>query len=130
MPRIDERTGDIVIPDNRVSRTHCLLFSYFGYPAVFDLLSHNQTLINDVPVAYQMLKDGDLLTIGETVFRVRFIEALADNGMPKRPADAPSPAPVTLAPPDEGPDMISIEETEGSQQWHIVDSYEKAARKR
>jgi hypothetical protein len=36
----------------------------------------------------------------------------------------------TYPPPDAPPDMINIQATEGSQRWTIVESLEKASRKK
>ena len=125
---IGRRNGcDIVLQDRRASRTHCLLFNYFGYPAVFDLLSHNTTMINDEPVSYRPLKNDDILTIGNTRFRVKLVGPTV--GTRRRVKDKPSELPKPVAPKPE-PDMIDIEATESSQRWRIAEAVEKANRKR
>ena len=126
---IGRRHGcDITIASSRVSRTHCLLLNYFGYPALCDLLSRNQTLVNGQPILYRALENGDMVTFADSRFRVRlFGSALSErvangNSKPKRE--------VRLAPGPPEPDMIDIEATESAQRWSIADKLEKAARKR
>jgi len=126
---VGRRNGcDITIPDSRVSRCHCLLLSHFGYPAVCDLLSRNDTVVNGQPVAYRPLADGDVLKLGESKFRVRTAPSSvirrASNG--KRTGREP----VTLREPTPEPDIIDIEATESTQRWNIVERTAKASRKR
>ncbi|MCH8147876.1 MAG: FHA domain-containing protein [Planctomycetes bacterium] len=126
---VGRRSGcDIVISDSQVSRTHCLLFDYLGHPAVYDLLSRNETWVNDNAVAYHELKDDDLLGIGDTKFRLRLVESkvgkVGSNGKSKETA------PVSLESRSIPPDEIDIESTEKSQRWRIVENLEKATRKR
>ncbi len=126
---IGRRNGcDIVLGDKQVSRAHCLLFNYFGHPTVYDLLSHNRTLINGRPIVYQALRNNDILTVGDTKFRVRLLESKVGKGSSKDREDGQDDTnPAARAhPPD---DMIDIEATEGSQRWRIVDKYEKTERK-
>lgn len=125
---IGRRHGcDITISSSRVSRAHCLLLNYFGYPALCDLFSRNHTLVNGQPIAYRALENGDMVAFGDSRFRVRlFGSALSErvingNSKPK--------SVVKLAPPPE-PDMIDIEATESAQRWSIAEKLEKAARKR
>ncbi len=126
---VGRRSGcDIVISDSQVSRTHCLLFDYLGHPAVFDLLSHNETWVNDNTVAYHELKDDDLLGIGDTKFQLRLVESkvgkVDSNGKFKEAGS------VTLEPRSVPADEIDIESTEKSQRWRIAENLKKAARKR
>ena len=125
---VGRRSGcDIVISDSQVSRTHCLLFDYLEHPAVFDLLSRNETWVNDNVVAFHELKDDDLLGIGDTKFRLRLVESkvgnVDSNGKSKETAS------VTLEPRSIPVDEIDIESTEKSQRWRIAENLEKAARK-
>jgi len=126
---IGRRNGcDIVLPDSRVSRAHALIVTYFGHPAIVDLLTANQTFVNDEPIRFHGLKDDDRLTIGDTQFRVRLVgsrvgEKPSTNGKSKRSA-AETPLvsePVTS-------DLIDIEKVEGSQRWRVADDHEKLAR--
>ncbi len=127
---IGRRSGcDIAISDSRVSRVHAILFRYFGHPAVFDLLSKHPTLVNDAPVGFKMLKNEDLLTIGDSRFKVRIVNATvggkpSDNGKGQKLAGlAPAPPPPSADVPAE--DLIDIAQTEGSQTWRIADKIKK-----
>lgn len=117
---IGRRSGcDIVIPDERVSRVQALLLNYFGHPAICDLLSRNQTRVNDEVVSFQMINNDDVITLGNSRFRVRLVGSkvveAASNG---KKAES---KPVVLEPEDHPPDEINIEETESSQRWHIAE---------
>ena len=125
---LGRRSGcDISVSDPGVSRAHAILFTYFGYPAVFDLLSRNQTLVNDSPVSFQMLHNDDVVTVGQSRFRVRLVESSAPKAA--KSADVVRPS-VKLAPEPPSPDMISIQATEGSQRWHIADHMTQATPRR
>lgn len=138
---IGRRKGcDIAISDSRVSRAHALLINYLGFPTIFDLLSRNQTFVNASPASFQVLKNEDVLAIGDSKFRVRLVHAKYD-----RP---PATTPITIVGNDSAEaasgiqlsteataavasaDLIDIKATEGSQRWTIVDSLEKATRKK
>lgn len=126
---IGRRNGcDITIPDSRVSRCHCLLLTHFGYPAVCDLLSRNESLVNGKAVTYAPLADGDILTLGESKFRVR----TAASPIVERASNGKKTGKETLKLADQPaePDMIDIETTESSQRWQIVDRMAKTSRKR
>jgi pSer/pThr/pTyr-binding forkhead associated (FHA) protein len=122
---IGRRNGcDIAISDDCVSRTHALVFNYFGHPAVFDLLSSNHTLVNDRAVEFCQIKDGDIVGVGESQFRVHVRGSAITE---KAARDAQSGNHKADAPP---PDQIDIHATESVNRWGIVDNYEKANRKR
>ena len=115
---------DIVIPDNRVSRIHALLLNYCGHPAICDLLSQNHTWVNDDPIAFRMLENDDILTLGDSRFRVRLVgSAVVEKAA--RENNGTSTA-VTSQKPVHPPDEINIEETESSQRWHVADQISKA----
>jgi pSer/pThr/pTyr-binding forkhead associated (FHA) protein len=118
---------DIVIDDTSVSRAHALLLTYSGHPAIFDLLSRNKTFVNDAPVQFRLISNGDTVTIGESVFRVRVAGASVAAPAPtnKKAADGT----VALTPEQAKSDMIDIHATEASQRWRIADKMGKAARK-
>jgi len=125
---IGRRSGcDIVISDPQVSRTQCLLFDYQGNPIAFDLLSRNHTLVNDKPITHQQLRDGDIITLGGTCFRLRIVESkVGQGGVNGKQKQAAS---VTLDSKDIPADEIDIETTEKSQRWRIAERLEKATRK-
>jgi pSer/pThr/pTyr-binding forkhead associated (FHA) protein len=58
-------------PSSSASRRHCLLLVTETSASVRDLCSRNGTLVNQKRVIReQQLADGDLLSVGETTFRV------------------------------------------------------------
>ncbi|MCH7884355.1 MAG: FHA domain-containing protein [Planctomycetes bacterium] len=124
---IGRRSGcDIHIADDRVSRVHALVLNYFGHPAVCDLLSETGTFVNDERVTYRALKDQDIISIGESRFRVRLVGSKVGEPASKTPESAP-PA-IQLVDEEVGPDLVDIQAVEGSQRWHVADSLEKTAR--
>ena len=128
-------TCDIQLTDGSVSRVHAVLFKYNGHPTIVDLLSENGTLVNDEPVTLAELHDGDALTIGETLFRVRLASHQALKKLGANGASADGNGEVVkpsgdLAAPGHVDDLIDIQSVEGSQRWKIVDAYNKVARKR
>lgn len=119
---------DITISDNEVSRAHALLLTYFGRPALFDLLSSNQTMVNDQPTQFRFLANDDIITIGDTVFKARLldspvVERAGGNHKPAQAGSEPNPSPCDA-------DAIDIHATESSQRWRIAEKAEKASRKR
>ena len=121
---IGRRSGcDIVIPDDRISRVHALLLNYFGHPAVCDLLSQNHTWVNDEVVLFQMIKNDDVIGLGESRFRVHLVGSSVIERASNGNDGAAKPA-IKLQE-DHPPDEISIEETESSQRWHIADQAPK-----
>ncbi len=119
---IGRRAGcDIAITDNRVSRCHSLLLTYYTQPAIADLLSRNHTLVNGRPVPFTRMHDGDVITIGETSFIVRAVNALPDPASGNGKASAGNGSKSA----ERVPDLINIQETEGSQRWRVADSLDK-----
>lgn len=124
---IGRRSGcDITISDRRVSRAHALLLTYFGRPAIVDLLSQNPTCVNDLPVRFRVLANDDVITIGETRFRTKLLESTVGE----KPSNGriTQAEPIALAPPEECGDQINIGEVEGAQRWKIAESLERATR--
>ncbi len=122
---VGRRNGcDVVISDDRVSRVHALLLSYFGHPAIFDLLSRNGTLVNGEAISFHRLENNDVITVGESRFRVRLVgsavvERASGNGKAAK-------SPITVVPEEIPGDEIDIAETESSQSWRIADELAKA----
>lgn len=122
---IGRRRGcDIVISESDVSRAHALLVNYFEYPAIVDLLTSNGTLVNGEAVHFAVLKDKDVLTIGESQFRVRLIGSSV-GAKPGTNGKAASPGPIELVAEAAGSDLIDIHKTESSQRWRVAESVEK-----
>lgn len=139
---IGRRQGcDIHISSRYVSRSHALLVSYMGHPAIVDLLSSHHTYVNGNPVMFQILQDQDIVGIGDAQFRVLAVgpssvkpesgaHQKGDSVLPEDTAEVPPSEqqrpnpPIPLA----APDQIDIEHVEGSQRWRIADNYEKLTR--
>lgn len=64
------RGRDILIDDEKVSRTHAMIFVDEEGPSVVDLLSTNGTLVNGERVSDAELREGDLIHVGKTRFVV------------------------------------------------------------
>ncbi|MFO0728806.1 MAG: FHA domain-containing protein [Myxococcota bacterium] len=64
------RERDILLDDDKVSRTHAMLFLDEVGPSLVDLLSTNGTLVNGNKIADTDLADGDIIHIGKTRFIV------------------------------------------------------------
>lgn len=122
---VGRRRGcDLSLEDPRVSRRHAMLLMYFGYPAICDLISENKTLVNGRPVAFKRLDHGDILTFGESQFRVHLVGS--SMGGSSDVALDPQADQDTQVIDSAGSDLIDIEATEGSQSWRIVDSLKRA----
>lgn len=65
---------DILVRDPRVSRQHCKILLTNAGPKIVDLDSRNGTFVNDVQVTETYLNDGDLIRVGDTVFRIRYVD--------------------------------------------------------
>jgi pSer/pThr/pTyr-binding forkhead associated (FHA) protein len=59
---------DIIVVDPSVSSRHCLIIHKGDGFFLKDLGSVNGTFVNEIPVSYIKLNDGDLLKIGEKKF--------------------------------------------------------------
>lgn len=119
---------DLVLTDPSVSRAHAVLLMSHGRPAICDLLSTNGLSVNDRPVTFHFLSDGDVLTFGATQAVARIVAPKPDSGPPVN-GKAAGPTPAPLAPPA-GDDLVNIRDTEGTSRWEIVDHLERAKRKR
>ncbi len=81
----DEKNG-IHLSDPSVSRRHALLSCALDEYFIEDLGSTNGTLLNDRPVTKHILKNGDLLRIGEYVlsFERSSPDLIADDDDPEK----------------------------------------------
>ncbi|MCC7385169.1 MAG: FHA domain-containing protein [Deltaproteobacteria bacterium] len=66
-----KRGRDILLDDEKVSRTHAMIFMDEDGPSIVDLLSRNGTHVNGKKVGDADLRDGDIINIGKTRFVVR-----------------------------------------------------------
>lgn len=64
------RSSDVVVDQESVSRNHACVDRAGNSFVVRDLGSTNGTYVNDQPVGEGPLRDGDLLQIGRTIFKV------------------------------------------------------------
>jgi len=62
-----EPSNQFCVADPALSRKHCLLIAEGEHFLVRDLGSRNGTMVNGVPVEEQQLRDGDQITIGNSV---------------------------------------------------------------
>jgi diguanylate cyclase (GGDEF)-like protein len=60
---------DVQIDQESVSRNHCKLINTGKSVIVRDLGSTNGTYVNDAPVDEHVLRDGDLIKIGRSIFK-------------------------------------------------------------
>lgn len=63
--------NDICIPSKLVSRNHARLLVGPNAVIIEDADSTNGCLVNDVPVKQQLMRDGDVLAIGDLKYRLR-----------------------------------------------------------
>ncbi|MBN1962577.1 MAG: diguanylate cyclase [Deltaproteobacteria bacterium] len=62
-------TANIQIDQDSVSRQHAKIITEFGSSRLFDLGSTNGTFVNDKRTNEVELRDGDLVRIGQTIFK-------------------------------------------------------------
>ena len=74
-PRIGSfrRERDVLLDDEKVSRTHAMVFLDEEGASIVDLVSTNGTLVNGRRVRDKDLAPGDLINIGKTRFLVRIL---------------------------------------------------------
>ncbi|MBI1819308.1 MAG: FHA domain-containing protein [Nitrospirae bacterium] len=58
--------GDLVIKDPKISKVHCVIEFYDGIVVIKDMNSTNGTLLNQMVLAEDFIKDGDRLQVGNT----------------------------------------------------------------
>src|ERR1035438_10044843 len=63
-----EKTNTIPIEDRVLSRRHCLIQKDNGHFNIRDLTSSNGTYVNGLPIAAHVLKDGDQIGAGQSLF--------------------------------------------------------------
>jgi hypothetical protein len=78
----------VIAADTALSRLHFAIVWKGGRPFAEDLGSANGTMVNGSPIRVCELADGDEITAGATLFRIR---------LPPRPAAAPEPSPGPVA---------------------------------
>lgn len=93
-------------------------------PAVVDLLTTGQTFVNDEPVVFRALKDGDVITVGDARFKVRLVGSKVGE-KPKAHGENGKGSLVRLAAEPVSADLVNIEQVEGAQRWRVAESLEK-----
>ena len=78
-------------PDLAVSRCHCRLEPAAGGFRLLDLESRRGTFVNGMPVGERLLEDGDLVTLGRSLF-VFHAGAEGEDGRRRRPAFGEAPS--------------------------------------
>lgn len=71
---IGREKGDVIIDDTEISSTHCQIQEISGVYHIFDMNSTNGTFVNNERVVKSKLKESDLVTIGNTSFRINLKE--------------------------------------------------------
>lgn len=61
-------TQTIFLPEQGVSRQHCMIMIEDGRPTLRDLDSRNGTRVNGMPVMQRVLEDGDVVEVGDSQF--------------------------------------------------------------
>lgn len=62
--------GDVIVDDTEVSATHCQIQEINDVYHIFDMNSTNGTYVNNERIVKAKLKEGDIVTIGNTSFRI------------------------------------------------------------
>jgi hypothetical protein len=69
------RGRDVLLDDDKISRTHAMFFLDEDGASVVDLLSTNGTHVNGERITDADLHEGDIVNIGKTRFIVHLVEA-------------------------------------------------------
>lgn len=67
-------TVDVQVLDTKSSREHAELVKMGSHYVLTDLGSQNGVVVNDLKVTQHQLSDGDLIIIGQTVFKYNVVE--------------------------------------------------------
>jgi Nif-specific regulatory protein len=83
------------LPDLAVSRSHCVLEPSGDRFVLRDLGSRRGTFVNGLPVQERALADGDLVTLGGSLFLFRLAEEESGGGPPAVRLEGPFPTTET-----------------------------------
>jgi pSer/pThr/pTyr-binding forkhead associated (FHA) protein len=78
------KQADVVLSDPEASRQHCTLLLYGDFAVVKDMGSANGTKVNNRIVKEGLVKSGDTLQIGTTVFQFLLSSKIAQSAGPSR----------------------------------------------
>lgn len=70
------KTASLPVPDNAVSREHCVLYEHEGAICIRDYGSANGTFVNAKSVSEAVVKPGDRVTVGPLTFLVVYPKPL------------------------------------------------------
>ncbi len=104
--------NDVIINDNKASRNHARLERRSQECWIKDLESRVGILLNGKPVTESVLKDGDLIRIGDTNIRFGPAMSMAIVGAP--------PIPLTRPAPSTAPKSIYTPKSEGKNPFIII----------
>ena len=71
--------ADVVIDDNFVSKLHAVLLLYSDALVLFDLSSANGITVNSIKVKSTILKENDIISLGNHRLKVRNAPAISDE---------------------------------------------------
>jgi predicted component of type VI protein secretion system len=81
-----EPSVTVVLDDEQVSRRHARIAVEGGWAVVKDLGSTNGTHVNEQPIAeVRQLEPGDTVRVGGTVFQLRTVQQVSEQGTAARP---------------------------------------------
>ena len=92
---------ELRLDDSDVSSVHAIIYRCDGRRYIRDLNSTNGTFLNSQRIRETEIRDGDVVRIGETVFRYRRAEARRGGFVPASAAEVAEP--LSLADMDDGP---------------------------
>src|ERR1039457_786071 len=90
-----ERSNTLPIEDRVLSRRHCLIQKDNGYFNIRDLTSSNGTYVNGLPIAAHVLKDGDQIGAGQSLFL--FVHNEVESVVASLPLELASGNPMAAA---------------------------------
>jgi pSer/pThr/pTyr-binding forkhead associated (FHA) protein len=71
--------ADVVIDDNFVSKLHAVMLLYSDALVLFDLSSANGITVNSIKVKSTVLKENDIISLGNHRLKVRNAPAISDE---------------------------------------------------
>jgi ABC-type multidrug transport system ATPase subunit len=91
------KAADLPLNDLSVSRQHCVVELTGGSAMIEDLESSSGTFVNDRPITRAVeLRDGDTISLGDTVLRFSFPNQSAPAPPPPPPPPVPNDSEMTM----------------------------------
>ena len=117
----------IQIKDPKVSRSHASIQVQVKGLTITDLDSASGTLVNGKQVSSSVLKDGDVIQLGDSTFEVCFKQDAIPTMLEPEPPSAPPPAPhqgvsppVTPPPVPPPPPPVMIPSQDAKSSWKPI----------